>query len=158
MGKTNWSRRRLIAIVGCAVLAAAAPAGASTPKKAPPKKPVKHTRTVTMSYTGACGAHVVDVADGTAAPACPPGTNPALSSNPGEKYMSITVTDGSGRPVHAELWSGASELPDFCGSVHNYALKDGDPSDMTWDAASVDPGCPSTATSGTITIIYSNLP
>lgn len=136
--------------------------------KAKPKKPVRHIRVVTFSYRGGCSLNLGDSSlvefTGDDPSACQAaGTAFTISPVSGEKYVSVTVTDKSGRPLHGEIWlsGGAASATDapFCGSISDYAgLQPGSNYPLTLDAVSTDPSCASAATEGTVTITYSNLP
>lgn len=154
------------ALVGVMVLGSAIGAEASTHKKKA-KKPVKVTRTVTLSYNGGCTA---EVSAGGASTAGSPGAcssvgaaNWSLTPKVGEKFISITVTDASGRSVPGQFWEKGSgtgndtEIP-FCGAMKNYQFPIGSPVLLDLDAAGAVASCPGFATQGTIKAVFSNLP
>ena len=121
-------------------------------------KPKLKVRKVTISYTGACGVDATAVS-GTAG-VCPPGASDyALAHKAGEKYLTILVKDSATSAVSGNLWlsSGAMATAErFCGSLKNYAMGQPTYSMNLNDAA--NPSCPGAATTGTITVEYSNLP
>lgn len=159
-------RRVAIGLVVAALVGGSAVgAEAATKKKAPPK-PKKFTRTVVLKYTGGCTA---EVNGGGLSTAGAPGAcsnvgaaNWAQSAQPKEKYVSVTVTDASGRKVPGQIWIKGSGVANdteiaFCGSMKNYQFV---ASDFTvdLDAVGAVASCPGTATQGTVTLVYSNLP
>lgn len=159
------SRRALstVALVSTAALSLALSATADAAKK-PPAKPKKVTRTVTLKYQGGCTVAAMGAA---AAPgACTTigaASFPDVAAFKGEKYVTVTVADASGKAVPGELWykgtttGGDTRIP-FCGSTKNFKLDNGGDFTMDLDAVNVDTACPGAATQGTVTIVYSNLP
>jgi hypothetical protein len=148
------------ALVGVMVLGSALGAEAATKKKV--KKPVKHTRTVTLSYIGGC---TVDTPAGAASETsnCSlfGGGGWALTARPGEKFVSITVKDASGRNVGGAFWEGSgtnSSTSDFCGSLKNYIAPADGAIKLALDAVGATTACPGGATQGTATLVFSNLP
>src|SRR4051812_28761252 len=150
------------ALVGVMIFGAALGAEAATKKKV--KKPVKHTRTVTLTYKGGC---TVESPAATGSPnAC--GTlglaGYSLAARSGEKYVSVKVADASGRLVPGQFWEQAAdplandtEIP-FCGALKNYQFPPGTPIDLNLDAVGGVRACPGAATQGTITLVFSYLP
>jgi len=153
------------ALVGVMIFGTALGAEAATKKKV--KKPVKHTRTVTMTYTGGCVAEVWPIpgnGGGGESPVCPAGAaHAAMKAKPGEKYVSVSVKDSSGRNVPGEFWEQGSGAADdteiqFCGAMKNYQFPADGSITFDLDAAGIIPACPGTATQGTVTLVFSNLP
>jgi hypothetical protein len=151
-------------VMGSLLVGSAAGAEAATKKK----KVVKHTRVVTLKYTGACtvAGNTPAVTFAFSSSSCPPGAADysGFDAQPGEKYLTVKVTDSTGRPVHGELWlttgSGTAandKNQEFCGALTDYLLTQRTFS-LDLDAATVDASCPGGATSGTITATWSNLP
>ena len=97
--------KRTLFAVTAALLAIAVPtaatATAATKKKAPPKKPVKHVRTISFNYNSACGftlnSSAVYGPGGTLTSACPSGAQ--INTAKTEKYMSVTIVDKTGQAV-----------------------------------------------------------
>jgi hypothetical protein len=136
--------------------------GSAVGAEAAAKKPVKHTRTVKVAYTGGCGI-VVNVAGSGASAApgnCVLGGTYDVTPNKGEKYVTLTVSDATGRPVGGEIWTvsngTSSQNQPFCGGVKDFILTGGVTVDLNTPA--LDSTCPGGATQGTLTIAYSNLP
>ena len=152
------------ALVGVMVLGSAMGAEAATKKK--PKKPVKHTRTVTMNYTGGCTAEAWPSPGngGGGSVVCPAGAaGYTMQAKPGEKFVSITVTDASGRKVPGQFWEkGGGTANDteiaFCGAMKNYQFPADGSVLLDLDAVGAVTSCPGTATQGTIKLVFSNLP
>jgi hypothetical protein len=152
------------ALVGVMVLGSAVGAEAATHKKKAVKKPVKVTRTVTLSYTGGC------TIDTPAVGASPQGDCAGfgaagwqLPTKTGEKFASVTVTDASGRVTSGAFWEpggagGTSTTTDFCGSIKNYAVPVGGSVTLALDAVGAVAACPGFATQGTVKVVFSNLP
>lgn len=149
-------------VIGLAA-AAAMVAGSGVAAHAAGAGPVKlKVRTVTISYTGGCGFDVnAEVVTTSGAPgSCAVGGNYALAHKGGEKYLTILVKDGATSAVSGSLWlsggTGTAKDQPFCGSLKNYRMAQ---PTYTMDLnAAADPTCPGAATTGTITIEYSNLP
>jgi hypothetical protein len=142
----------VVMVAGSGVAAHAADAG---------KKPLK-VRIVTIDYTGGCGFNVnAEAVTASGAPSsCAAGDNYAVQHKAGEKYLTILVDDQSGSAVSGSLWlkggTGNAVSEPFCGSLKNYAMKQ---SAYTLDLnTSADPTCPGAATTGTLTVKFSNLP
>ena len=152
------------ALVGVMVLGSALGAEAATKKKA--KKPVKVTRTVTLNYTGGCTTEVwVDSGDGGGGCVASPSGAASYSLTPkaGEKFVSITVADASGRNVPGEFWEKGSGTANdteiqFCGAMKNYQFPVGGDILLDLDAVGAVASCPGFATQGTIKLVFSNLP
>jgi len=110
------------ALVGVMIFGTALGADAATKKK--PKRVVKHTRTVTLKYTGGCTAETPAVT-GSPTGACSTlgAAGYTIDARPGEKYVSIKVADATGRNVPGQFWeSGISTVPKateigFCGAL-----------------------------------------
>jgi hypothetical protein len=150
---------RVIGFAAAAMMVAGSGVAAHAADAAKPKLKV---RTVTMSYTGGCGFSVnAEVVTSSGAPgSCVVGENYALAHKAGEKYLTIIVKDSATSAVSGSLWlsggTGTAKDAPFCGSLKNYAMAQ---PTYTMDLnAAADPACPGAATSGTITIKYSNLP
>jgi hypothetical protein len=119
-------------------------------------------RKVTLHYTTGCGA-VVDV-DGngvTGSPgACALSAEYQLTRKRTEKYLSIVVTDQTGRAVPGSLWlssgAGTADSEAFCGALKNFPMtKSSYPMDLNSGVAT---SCPGEPTTGTIVVTYSNIP
>ena len=125
------------------------------------RKPVKKVRTTTVKYQGPCGFDVNVKGTGvTGAPGtCPIGQTYTVSRRTGEKFLTIVVTDQTGRPVSGNLWlsggTGNAVNQPFCGSLRNYRMgQDSYTLDLN---AAADSTCPGVATTGKMVIKYSNL-
>lgn len=159
------ARRAVTGLVVAALVGGSA-IGAEAATKKKPAKPKKVTRTVVLKYTGGC---TIDLSAGGQSAAAAPGActtvgagDWAQSALPKEKYLSITVADASGRAVPGQVWIkgtavGQDTAVPFCGSMKNYLMA---ASDFTLDVDAVGAvaSCPGTATTGTVTLVYSNLP
>jgi len=151
------------ALVGVMIFGTALGADAATKKK--PKRVVKHTRTVTLKYTGGCTAETPAVT-GSPTGACSTlgAAGYTIDARPGEKYVSIKVADATGRNVPGQFWqSGNSTVPNdteigFCGALKNYRFPVGQQLQLDLDALGGVQSCPGIATQGTITLVFSNLP
>ena len=148
------------ALVGVMIFGTALGAEAATKKKA--KKPVRHTRTVTLSYVSGC---TVDTPAGAASEtgncATFGGGGWDITARPGEKFVSIAVKDASGRNVGGAFWEGSgtnSTTFDFCGSLKNYVAPADGAIKLALDAVGATTKCPGGATQGTATLVFSNLP
>ena len=141
------------AAVAVMVLGTAAGAHAATDKK---HKPVLHKRVQTITYQGGCGITAgVQATPGT----CVLGGSYNLAFKRGEKYVSISVKDSIAPGVPAVLWLGTgvnAANQQFCTSIKNFQPGGTTPQLDLFDG--VDPTCPGSATQGTITVTYSNLP
>lgn len=147
------------ALVGVMIFGTALGADAAVKKK--PKKPVKHTRTVTLAYKGGC---TVDTPAGSLSDTsgCSGfgGGGWEVPTQPGEKFVTVTVTDATGRNVGGAFWEGSgtnSSATDFCGSMKNFTTGPGSVV-LALDAAGATPACPGLATTGTVKLVFSNLP
>ena len=150
------------ALVGVMVLGSAVGAEAATHKKKAAKKPVKVTRTVSLSYISGC---TVDTPGGalsdTSGCSTFGGGGWAVPTKPGEKYASVVVTDSSGRATAGAFWEGSGAngtTTDFCGSLKNYVVPVGGSVRLALDAVGATTKCPGFATQGTVKIVFSNLP
>src|SRR4051794_14779954 len=153
------------ALVGVMVFGTALGAEAATKKKV--KKLVKHTRTVTLAYRGGCTAEIDagGATGGGSLGACSTlgAANYSMTAQKGEKFVSITVTDASGRKVPGQFWEkGGGTANDteiaFCGAMKNYQFPASGSILLDLDAVGIVTSCPGTATQGTIKLIFSNLP
>jgi hypothetical protein len=162
MFATSATGARLIAggLIATTLLATAVGAEAATKKK--PVKVVKHTRVVTLSYRGGC---TVEVPVGAATPgqcAAIGAASYSLTAQKGEQYVSVSVTDATGRSVPGQFWIQGSQVAGdteiaFCGSMKNFKFPV--PAfDLDLDAVGLVASCPGVATSGTIKLTFSNLP
>jgi hypothetical protein len=158
----NRPSARLIggALVGVMVLGSALGAEAATKKKV--KKPVKVTRTVTLTYNGGCSIETPAVV-GSLTSSCGQfgAAGWAVPTKAAEKFATITVKDATGRGVPGAFWEGSgtnSTTTDFCGALKNYVVPAGGSVKLALDAIGGRQSCPGTATHGTITIAFSNLP
>jgi hypothetical protein len=137
----------------------AATATAATKKKAP-RKPVKHVRTITFSYTNPCGFTLNSSAIyGPGGSDCPPGYQITTSST--EKYMSVTVTDKTGQAVPVTFVEDASASTAswdvVCGKATNLSVSPSDTYDLN-PVVSLGDTCPVPPTQGTVVVKLSNLP
>jgi hypothetical protein len=115
-------------------------------------------RTVTISYSGGCGVGVNVEDNGfTATPGlCATGQTYDIAKKGKEKYLSIAVTDQSGRATSGSVWLNTSAAQAFCGSLKNYRMGQ---STYTLDLnVAADTSCPGLPTSGKVVIKYSNVP
>jgi len=144
--------RPVVALVAVAAVGAVAlpsqAAGAVKPK----------VRTVTISYSGGCGIGVNVEDNGfTATPGvCATGKTYDLAKKGKEKYLSIAVTDQSGRATSGSVWLNMSAAESFCGSLKNYRM--GQPTYTLDLNVAADTSCPGLPTSGKVVIKYSNVP
>jgi hypothetical protein len=151
------------ALIGVLVLGSAVGAEAATKKKA--KKPVKVTRTVSLSYTGGCS---IESPAGGASPQGDCASFGAggwvIPTKSTEKYASVTVVDSSGRTIGGAFWEpggtgGTSVTTDFCGALKDYSVPVGlGHVTLALDAVYVATDCPGVATQGTVKVVFSNLP
>jgi hypothetical protein len=154
------------ALVGVMVFGSALGAEAATKKKAK-KRVVRHTRTVTLAYNGGCTAEISagGATGGGSLGACSTvgAANWSLTAKPGEKYVTVSVADATGRSVPGQFWEKGSgtandtEIP-FCGAMKNYQFPVGGSILLDLDAAGAVAACPGFATQGTVTLVFSNLP
>lgn len=161
--RTLTARVVSLTVVGAVTVFMAVPSDAST--KVKPKKPPRHSRTETLAYSAGCSAHVGNGDDShpsatAISPVCVTGGLPHVSPAPKiEPYVSLTVKDTTGRPVHGEIWTqqgaGNATYIGFCGTLKPTSIPPGSYI-LTIDSASIDPTCPSVGTSGTITVKYAN--
>ena len=142
-------------------------AEAATKKAVKKKAVVKATRTVKLTYQGGCTAEfVTPVVKGATSPgACTNigAANWALASKVGEKFVSLSVTDQTGRAVPGQFWEKGSGTANdteigFCGSMKNYQIPAAGSILLDLDAVGAVPSCPGIATQGTVTLTFSNLP
>jgi len=146
-------------VIGAVAVAAVAVSGvAAQAAPARHKKPI--IRHQTISYTGGCGIVVNAVAaEPTAAPGnCVAGSNYTVVHKTGEKYLSITVVDQTGRPISGEIWltggTGNATLQRFCGALHDYRMAQASYQlDLN---TGVDPTCPGEPTQGKINLKFSS--
>lgn len=151
------------ALVGVMVLGSAISAEAATHHKKKVRKPVKVTRTVTLSYTGGCTLDLVAVGAserGTCSSVGAAGWDLPLKT--GEKYVTVTVTDASGRATPGAFWEaggagGTSTTVPFCGAIKDYVPQTGTAT-LALDAVGAITACPGLATEGTVKVVFSNLP
>jgi hypothetical protein len=157
--------RRLLGGLLVATLVAGSAAGAeAATKKKPPVK--KTTRTVTLSYRGGC---TIDVGTPAANTSAAPGACTTLGAadwaqmaQAKEKYLTVTVTDMTGRAVPGQLWItgtavGQDTAYPFCGGMKSFLLPDSSFS-LDLDSVGAVTSCPGTATTGTVKLVFSNLP
>ena len=146
--------RPVVGLVALAAVGAVAlPSHAAVGPKVKPK-----VRTVTITYSGGCGVSVNLAGSGvTAAPGiCASGQTYTLAKKGKEKYLSIAVTDQSGRAVSGSVWLSSSANESFCGALKNYRM--GQPTYTLDLNAAADTSCPGVPTSGKIVVKYSNVP
>ena len=123
------------------------------------KKIVRHA---SFDYQGGCAVDVSNPAvTGTASPGtCVVGEHYDITRQAGEKYLTISVTDQTGRPVGGEIWisdgtgTGDATNQPVCGELKNYRM--GQASYSLDLNTSVAPACPGAATSGSIAVTYSS--
>ena len=148
-------------LVGCAAIAtlllgSGVAANAATAGKHKPRAKAI-VRTQTFKYTGGCGLSLGVV---TATPgSCAAGASYNLVKKKGEKYLSITVTDGVSPSVPAILWEGSGvNAPNvaFCSTMKNFVMPQPNFSLDLIDGP--DASCPGSATSGTIKVTFSSKP
>ena len=150
------------ALVGVMVLGSAIGAEAATKKKA--KKPVKVTRTVTLSYQGGCSLDTPAVGASLQGDCATYGFGGwEIPTKAGEKYATVTVTDSTGRATAGAWWeaggpNGTSTTTDFCGSMKDYSVPVGGSVKLALDAVGIRTDCPGLATQGTVKVVFSNLP
>src|SRR4051794_18090370 len=101
---------RLIGTVAIATLVLGSAVGAEAATK---KKVVKHTRTVTLTYRGGCTIETAAVT-GNDSDVCHAfgGADAELTAKRGEKYVSVKVTDATGRNVPGQFWVKGATLHD----------------------------------------------
>jgi hypothetical protein len=157
------SNRRLL--VGLPLIALMTTGAVAAQAKTPPKKKVvRQTQTVTFNYTSSLASHT----------AAGPGLQPCVGAAPTcfavhppgwAKYMTIGSSDKSGQATPISLWLQSGKQVDsnsketfVCGSTRNSPVSRGSTWSLSVDVASVDPKCPGPATTGTVTVKFSNLP
>jgi hypothetical protein len=142
--------KRLIAVTALAALVA-------TPalSHAAPKKPKRVERTVTFAYTGACQAGVGDTNAGVAG--CPNELNEIART--GEAYVKFSAKDSTGQVIGLIAYNTddfASDNSAHCGGITKARkIKPKTPLSV---ATMADPSCGGLPTTGTITMVFSNLP
>ena len=143
-------------VVGLVALAAVG--AVALPSQAAATKVKPKVRTVTITYSGGCGVSVsVEGSGVTAAPGlCATGDTYNLAKKGKEKYLSIAVTDQTGRPVSGSVWLSSSANEPFCGAMKNYQM--GQPTYTLDLNGAADTSCPGVPTSGKIVVKYSNVP
>lgn len=156
--------RRLFAATAV-LLAIAVPtastASAAAKKKAPPKKPIKHVRTISFSYTNPCGFTLnSSLVYGPGASAnCPAAAQ--ITTSRTEKYMSVTIVDKTGQSVPVTLLEDASTnrvaWQIVCGKATNEEISPSDTYDL-YPVVAIGNTCPVSPTQGTVTVKLSNLP
>jgi hypothetical protein len=158
------SRRLVTGLVVAALVGGSAVGAEAATKKKPVVKRI--TRTVVLKYTGGCTVELN--AGGTSAAGAPGActnvgaANFAQSARSKEKYLTVKVADSTGRAVPGQVWikgSGVAKDTEvaFCGAMKSYRMAAPDFT-LDLDAIGAVANCPGTATSGTITLVYSNLP
>jgi hypothetical protein len=153
---------RIAVAATAALLAVAVPtaATATTKKKPAPKKPVKHVRTVTLTYNNPCAFTFNSrAAYGPGGTVCP--ADFQVSTSKTEKYMSVTIADKTGQSVPVtfveDASSGSVAWEIICGKATNLAVSPNDTYDLN-PVISLGDTCPAPPTQGTITVKLSNLP
>jgi hypothetical protein len=137
---------------------AASTASAATKKK--PRKPVKHVRTISFTYSNPCAVTINSAAVyGPGASNCP--TDFQISTSKTEKYMSVTITDKTGQAVPVtfveDAVASSASWEVICGKSVNTDVAPSDTYDLN-PAFSIGDTCPVSATQGTVTVKLSNLP
>ncbi|MBV9292215.1 MAG: hypothetical protein JO222_07185 [Frankiales bacterium] len=146
-------------VIGAVAVAVMAVSGIAA-HAAPAKKAKPIVRHQTISYTGGCGIIVNAVAAApTAAPGtCAVGSNYTVVHKTGEKYLTISVVDQTGRPISGEIWltggTGNATLQRFCGTLKHYTM--GQASYQLDLNTGVDPTCPGEPTQGKINLTFSS--
>ena len=119
------------------------------------KKPKRVERKVTIEYTGACQAGVGATNAGLAG--CPNELNDVVRA--GEAYVKFSVTDATGQSVGLVAYNTddfASDNAAYCGGISKARkIKPKTPFSV---ATMADPTCGGLPTTGTITMVFSNLP
>jgi hypothetical protein len=156
----NTRRVRLIGAAVIATLLVGTTVGAEAATK---KKVVKHTRTVTLTYRGGCTVDTPAVL-GNESDACHAfgGADWELRTRTGEKYVSVKVADATGRSVPGQFWIHGSSVGHdtaipFCGSMKDFRTPISTVQ-IDLDAVGAVTSCPGLATSGKVTVVFSNLP
>lgn len=151
-----------IRVVGGAAVAALVLGSGIGAQAATHHKAVKKVRTTTVTYQGGCGFAVGVSGNGVSgAPgSCAVGENYTVTRRATEKYLTIKITDQTGRPVSANLWlsagTGNAVNEPFCGTLKDYRMAQ---ATYTLDLnAAADSSCPGVPTTGKFTVAYSNLP
>ena len=126
------------------------------------KKPKKVTREAQGAYDAPTPVAVGGCAQ-TGAIGCV-----TIPSGPGERYVTVTVTDATGTPVpvsiQADLDGNAQSdttYGAFCGETSEPVLVDEGVTLQFWvglTPGSVALACPGVATQGTVDVVFSNLP
>ena len=156
--------RRLFAATAVLLTVAvptASSATAATKKKAPPKKPVKHVRTITFTYSNPCGFTLNSTAvyGPGGSVNCPSAAQ--ITTAKTEKYMSVTITDKTGQSVPLTFVEDASanrvSWDIICGKATNVDVSPNDTYDLD-PVVAVGNTCPVPPTQGTVTVKLSNLP
>ena len=83
-----------------------------------------------------------------------------MPTKPGEKFVTVTVTDATGQKVPGAFWTGSgtnSNADPFCGAVKDYQFAPGSVV-IALDAVGATAQCPGFATQGTVKLVFSNLP
>jgi hypothetical protein len=155
--------KRTLLAVTAALLAVTVPTAATATaatKRKPVKKPVKHVRTITFTYSQPCAGSIqTTVFWGPGFQNCD--STYQVTSSKTEKYMSVTIVDKTGQKVPVTFVAADNYTTDptdiICGSATNEQI---DPS-TTYDlfpVVAIGNRCPVPATQGTVTVKLSNLP
>lgn len=155
--------KRTLRAVTAALLVVAVPTAATATaatKKKPVKKPVKHVRTITFTYSQPCAGSVqTTVFWGPGFRNCPSTYEIAASKT--EKYMSVTIVDATGQKVPVtfvdddEYTTVPTDI--ICGSATNEQISPNTTYDL-YPVVAIGNRCPVPPTQGTVTIKLSNLP
>lgn len=154
--------KRILILVLALGLVFGSIATAEAGKKKKKKKPVKITREAQGSYDAPTPVAVGGCAQ-TGAIGCV-----TIPTGPGEIYVTATVTDATGTPVPVSVQAdldgnNQSDMTygAFCGSTEEPLLVDAGATIQFWvglTPGSATLGCPGFATSGTVDVVFSNMP
>jgi hypothetical protein len=152
-------------ICGAAIAALVGGGVADAATRKPVHKPVRHTQTLTFTYTASQSAHTLLGPGGQlcASAGAAPQLKPCWDVAPASwaKYMTIDSKDQSGQ---LSLWGAgtgvnANGTETFvCSKAKNMLVGKGDAWSLSVDMVSVETTCPGPATTGTVTVTLSNLP
>jgi hypothetical protein len=143
----------------CSLITGAA--GAQAANKARPVK--KHTRTFTFTYTAGPTTHSFAGVGSTQGCIGAAANCFAVDVAKDEKYLTLSSTDATGRPVGLSMWpdtgtTGISTETFVCGGGKNLSVAPRSTFTLSADTVSVDPSCAGAAPKGTIVVKLSNLP
>jgi len=155
MTRTRSTFRLLTAVALAAGVVGAAQAGAASGHGA------RKVKTFTFNYAASTSEHAGTPLGGSlqacfTSSACMQLTLPSWA-----RYTTVTSADASGRPTPISMFpntgkSGLATETFVCGSAKNLPGLGNTSWNLSVDAVSSDPGCPSVATTGTVKITVSN--